>query len=143
MRGQHGKRKLQQALVGLAGVDAHTARLDCRCLARSMGLATLLVQAVLNIALNALHAVGGGGPISVRCSSSGGWVLLKVEDSGCGIAKAQLSRLFSTYRPVANDGDGLGLATTRRIVEQLGGAIDVSSELGVGTVVVVALPART
>jgi signal transduction histidine kinase len=64
-----------------------------------------------------------------------------VSDSGCGISAADLPRVFEPFYSSKAKGQGLGLACTQRIIREHGGAIRINSQLGVGTDVIVSLPA--
>jgi signal transduction histidine kinase/CheY-like chemotaxis protein len=110
-----------------------------------------LSQVLLNLVLNARDALPRGGLIHVRAYnrsiaagelsspdgavSEGEYVVLAIEDDGTGIAPELMPRLFEPFVTTkgAGKGTGLGLATCYGIVKQLGGAIRVESELGVGT----------
>ncbi len=98
-----------------------------------------LKQVVLNLVLNAVSATNDGGEIKLSANPDAGGVSLRVADTGCGIAPADLPRIFdenfSTRR-----GGGLGLPIARRIVEAHGGAIRVESTAGQGTTFTVWLP---
>jgi two-component system sensor histidine kinase HydH len=98
-----------------------------------------LKQVVLNLVLNAVNATDTGGDIRLAATPDAGGVALRVSDTGCGIAEADLPRIFdenfSTKR-----GGGLGLPIARRIVEAHGGAIRVESTAGRGTTFTVWLP---
>jgi signal transduction histidine kinase len=99
-----------------------------------------LKQVVLNLVLNAVKATDGGGTIALEARPDAGGVSLKVSDTGCGIAPADLPRIFDeTFS--TRQGGGLGLPIARRIVEQHGGAIRVESTEGHGTTFTVWLPA--
>lgn len=116
-----------------------------------------LQQIVLNLTLNGRDAMAEGGtltistrnvqiePASLRDDPApGAYVELAVEDTGCGIDAETRSHLFEpffTTKPKGK-GNGLGLATVRRIVLQNHGAIGVESELGRGTTVRILLPAE-
>jgi two-component system, NtrC family, sensor histidine kinase HydH len=101
--------------------------------------AARLKQVVLNLVLNAVNATDEGGAIKLIANPDAGGVALRVSDTGCGIAPADLPRIFeenfSTRR-----GSGLGLPIARRIVEAHGGAIRVESTAGQGTTFTVWLP---
>jgi signal transduction histidine kinase len=99
-----------------------------------------LKQVVLNLVLNAVTATDGGGDITLQARPDAGGVSLRVSDTGCGIAAADLSRIFDESFST-RQGGGLGLPIARRIVEQHGGAIKVESTVGTGTTFTVWLPA--
>ncbi len=98
-----------------------------------------LKQVLLNLVLNAVNATDSGGDIKLSASRDAGGVSLRVADSGCGIAAADLPRIFE--ESYSTRGGGLGLPIARRIVEAHGGAIRVESTEGHGTTFTVWLPA--
>ncbi len=61
------------------------------------------------------------------------WVVLAVQDEGCGIAAEEIDAIFQPFRSSFERGTGLGLATVHRIVTDYNGTIQVSSEVGAGT----------
>jgi signal transduction histidine kinase len=113
-------------------------------------------QIILNLVLNARDAMPTGGRIIVSTSNCDGpklspeahnqfcdsWVALAVSDTGCGIGPETRARLFEPFFTTKKPGlgNGLGLATVHRIVTHEGGAIEVESEAGRGTRVIVYLP---
>ena len=99
-----------------------------------------LKQVVLNLVLNAVKATDGGGTIALDATPDAGGVCLRVSDTGCGIAAADLPRIFDESFST-RQGGGLGLPIARRIVEQHGGAIRVESTEGRGSTFTVWLPA--
>lgn len=86
-----------------------------------------------NLMLNAIQATGPGGTVSVQTELDRGQARITVSDTGCGIPPDRLGAIFEDYVTTKRRGLGLGLAISRKIVEQLGGRIGVSSEVGVGT----------
>ncbi len=103
-----------------------------------------LVQAVLNVVLNARQSLGEkGGSIRVAAEYRPAIerVALFVEDSGCGIAPEDLPHIFEPFFSRRAGGTGLGLAITKRIIEDHGGEIRVQSTIGQGTRVEILLPA--
>jgi signal transduction histidine kinase len=100
----------------------------------------LVKQALLNLVQNAQDAMAAaGGTITVRLSREAGGVRIEVADTGAGIPAAELPRLFELYRTTKPDGTGLGLATTKRIVEAHGGRVEVVGGPG-GARFAIALP---
>jgi two-component system, NtrC family, sensor histidine kinase HydH len=100
----------------------------------------LFKQALLNLMLNAEQAMNEGGELIVQARAEPGWVRLDVIDNGIGMSPENLARCFSAFHTTKAGGNGLGLPTTRRIVEMHGGRIDVQSELGKGTQFSIRLP---
>ncbi len=100
----------------------------------------LLKQAVLNLMLNAVQAMGRGGELLIRLSSARSQALIEVTDTGPGIPPEDLPKVFVVYFSTKPGGSGLGLPTTRRIVREHGGDIRVESALGKGTRFVISLP---
>ena len=101
-----------------------------------------LEQVFLNLLLNAADAIGETGTIRIATSVENGRARVEVADDGGGIEPADLARVFDpffTTKPVGK-GTGLGLAICYEIVQRHGGEIEVSSELGRGTVFTVWLP---
>jgi signal transduction histidine kinase len=86
-----------------------------------------------NLIANALQATGPGGHVSVTTVQTSDAIEIEVVDTGVGIPPDRLSTVFDDFVTTKKRGLGLGLATSRRIVEQLGGSIRVSSEVGRGS----------
>ena len=102
-----------------------------------------LLRAFHNVVANAIHAAAkGGGRIRVACETSGEKIVIRVEDNGCGMTPEVMHRMFEPYftTKVEGEGLGLGMAITKRIIEDHQGTIRVSSTPGVGTTVIVRLP---
>jgi len=101
---------------------------------------------VTNIAGNALRYTGRGGRIQVAVSSNKGRVEVSIADTGSGIARENLARIFQPYVSLDHEPEpgthGLGLAIAKEIVEAHGGAIEASSEPGRGTRFLIRLPAE-
>jgi PAS domain S-box-containing protein len=97
------------------------------------GDANLLQQAILNIIKNAMEAMPDGGTLTVRTSRDGGDCRLEIGDSGVGIPPELRDRIFNLYFTTKQNGSGIGLATTFRVVQLHGGTIDFESQPGKGT----------
>ena len=93
-----------------------------------------------NLILNAIQATAPGGLIVVATEVHDDRVQIKVYDTGCGIPADRLGAIFDDFMTTKRRGLGLGLAISRKIVEQLGGQIRVASEVGKGTTFVVDFP---
>jgi two-component system NtrC family sensor kinase len=102
----------------------------------------LLRQVMLNLLVNAVHAVDRDGEITIASRISDQAVHIEVTDSGCGIPKEQLNRIFTPFftTKAQGKGTGLGLAICRGIIERLGGSISVESEVGRCTSFTINLP---
>lgn len=106
----------------------------------------LLSQAIDNLLSNAVKYSGNGGIITVTQETKDQKALVSVADNGIGIADAHIPLIFDKYYRVGDthsdhiSGLGLGLANTRRILEEHGGSIWVESKLGKGTVFFFSLP---
>ena len=106
---------------------------------------TEISQVLVNVIVNAFQAMPEGGVCHVLAKAiktdENEWVELTVQDSGVGIKKEELARLFEPFYTTKTAGSGLGLAIAYRIVQDHGGTIQVSSTPGVGTTVIILLPA--
>jgi signal transduction histidine kinase len=98
-------------------------------------------SAVLNLLLNAVQAMDGGGQLVVRTRPSGLGVALELIDTGPGMDAETLAKVFQAFYTTKQGGSGLGLPTARKIVEAHGGTIDVETAPGRGTKVTIWLPA--
>jgi PAS domain S-box-containing protein len=156
----HAEKVVREALDLLAAKLPETVRVEADFAA---GRATLLGdptemhQVVMNLASNAIHAMPQGGILSIgvhrarfeasRAGAVGGvergdYIVLRVADTGVGIAPGILERIFDPFFTTkeVGIGTGLGLSLVHGIVTQMGGAIDVASQVGAGTTFTVYLP---
>jgi len=97
-------------------------------------------QALLNLFVNARQAMPMGGELIVRARREGNWVELSVTDTGTGMTPEALEHCFDVYWSTKKGGTGLGLPTTKRIVEEHGGRIAAISEPNRGTSFSIVLP---
>ncbi|MGE5754305.1 MAG: two-component system sensor histidine kinase NtrB [Planctomycetaceae bacterium] len=100
----------------------------------------LFKQALLNLMLNAQHAMPDGGELILTTRRDGPWVVLDVTDTGLGMTEEVRARVFDAFYSTRPGGSGLGLPTTRKIVEAHGGTIHVQSVPGKGSQFTVRLP---
>jgi signal transduction histidine kinase len=105
--------------------------------ARVSGTKTKLGQVVLNLLVNAVHAVGDGESsrqsIAVRLACRESWVTLEVADSGPGVDERDRERIFDPfYTTKAEAGTGMGLAISRAIAHELGGTLTVERDAELG-----------
>jgi two-component system, NtrC family, sensor histidine kinase HydH len=103
--------------------------------------ADLFKQAVLNLILNSEHAMAAGGELILTTRRDGSWIVLDVIDTGIGMPDEVRARIFDAFFSTRSGGSGLGLPTTRKIVEAHGGKIEVRSEPGKGSQFTISLPA--
>jgi two-component system, NtrC family, sensor histidine kinase HydH len=97
-------------------------------------------QVLLNLLLNAVQAMPGGGELRVSSAWVEGEVEITIRDSGVGIDPENLGRVFDPYYTTKNNGTGLGLALSLKIVEEHGGQLTIVSEPGEFTEVRLTLP---
>ena len=113
-------------------------------------------QVLVNLAVNARDAMPGGGKLTVQTTSAqigepaatliglphGPYVMLKVSDTGCGMPKHILDRVFEPFFSTKPEGEGtgLGLATVYGVITQAGGNVRIYSEPGMGTTLTAYLP---
>jgi signal transduction histidine kinase len=95
-----------------------------------------------NLMTNAIQATQPGGSVTIETARVGDQVQIRVTDTGSGIPADRLSAIFDDFVTTKRRGLGLGLAISKRIVEQLDGTIVVESELGRGTSFTLQFPAR-
>ncbi len=118
-----------------------------------------LEQVIINLAVNARDAMSSGGKLEMRTRFIGAddplvdkydvvvpdnYILIEVEDNGCGIPKSNLNKIFEPFFTTkeVGEGTGLGLATVYGIVKQTGGFVFVESEVGKGTTFLLLLKAQ-
>ncbi len=99
----------------------------------------LLYRAFLNIFINAIQAMGEGGRIDVSVRDGKDSCFVDIEDTGCGISKENLKRIFNPFFTTKEKGTGLGLSIVRKIIEGHMGAMAIESVEGVGTKVKIRL----
>ncbi|MBI4686343.1 MAG: HAMP domain-containing protein [Nitrospirae bacterium] len=97
-------------------------------------------QVFLNVILNAIQAMEGGGTLKVSSSSDNGTVAACIQDTGAGIPDEVSSRIFDPFFTTKEEGTGMGLAIAYNIVREHNGEIVVSSTANRGTIVSVVLP---
>jgi CheY-like chemotaxis protein len=102
---------------------------------------TELQQCLLNLSLNAIHAMPSGGRLELVAEEADGGVRLVVADTGVGMDATTIAQLFTPFFTTKSNGTGLGLVSSKRIIEGLGGRITVSSRSGEGTRFELWLPA--
>lgn len=112
----------------------------------SSGLPEILVdanhlsQVFVNLMLNAVDAMIEGGTLTVRSFISDGSIAVQFQDTGIGIAKDDLSKIFDPFYTTKEKGTGLGLAVSYNIIKKMNGTLSVESSEGMGTTFTILLP---
>ena len=100
-----------------------------------------LQQVLKNIIINALQAMPEGGVLTIETGRAlAGGAYFSVTDTGIGIPKEKIDRIFQPFVTTKTKGTGLGLSVVQKIIENHGGRIEVASEVGKGTTFKVLLP---
>ncbi|MBT3880613.1 MAG: two-component sensor histidine kinase [Candidatus Scalindua sp.] len=100
----------------------------------------VIKQALLNVILNAQQAMPHGGELMVRTYQNGENVFIDITDTGVGIQKNKMDKIFQVYYSTKKTGTGLGLPTAKKIIEENKGTIDIRSEDGKGSSFLIKLP---
>jgi two-component system sensor histidine kinase HydH len=139
---------LVEDLLVFFGPMAVTDKIDIKCYFPSNLPPVLLdgdmfKQALLNLLLNAQQAMPAGGELTIQAARDDHSVVMNLIDTGKGMAPEVVAKAFRPFFSTRDSGTGLGLPTTRKIVQAHGGAIEVQSEVGRGTKFTIRLPAAT
>ena len=98
------------------------------------------MEVLINIFRNSIDACGTGGNIGIKVSNADEFVLVEITDNGQGISQADLARIYDPFFTTKAHGSGIGLAEAHRIMTAHWGSINVESEPGGGTKVILKLP---
>jgi signal transduction histidine kinase len=101
-----------------------------------------LTQAFINIMKNGMQAMGQGGTLRIETKSLKEGVEVIISDLGPGIPPEEMEKIFNYYYTTKEKGVGLGLPIAHRIIEAHGGQLKIESKVGIGTKVIVLLPAQ-
>ena len=101
-------------------------------------------QVILNIVINAIHAMPQGGILTIETYEGNKNLIAKISDTGIGIPKENLKRIFDPFFTTKDVGvgTGLGLSLSYGIIKKLGGEIEVKSEVGKGSTFKVVMPPK-
>jgi PAS domain S-box-containing protein len=102
----------------------------------------LMRRVLTNLAANALQAMPQGGRLTIRAFKKRETITITVQDTGEGIPRENMEKIFSPFFTTKAKGQGLGLAVCRRLVEAQGGTITVKSKVGKGSVFTLQIAAR-
>jgi two-component system sensor histidine kinase AtoS len=134
--------ELIDAAVSLVELDGRPVRIvnEADTALKVLADADKMRQVFLNIVLNAVQSINGGGEVRVTAEAAENTVVIAVSDTGCGMTPEQLGQVFSPFFTTKEKGTGLGLAIAAKIVEGHGGTIGAVSEPGKGSTFSVQLP---
>lgn len=102
----------------------------------------MLSQVFVNLTLNAIDAMSGGGTLTVKSMAKGDNIIVQFDDTGTGIPKEDLTRIFDPFYTTKEKGTGLGLAVSYDIIKKMNGTLSVESETGKGTTFTITIPAK-
>ena len=101
----------------------------------------LMKTSIFNVISNAFQAMPDGGTLTIKTEQTDGTFSMLVSDTGVGVPENELSRIFDPFFTTKKNGLGLGLAMTKRVVEEHGGKVNIQSTPGKGSRVIITLPA--
>lgn len=102
----------------------------------------LVKTCIFNIILNSFQAMQNGGRLTVSTKVSDNRVYIIIEDTGSGVSRENLSKLFDPFFSTKESGLGLGLTTTKRVAEEHSGKVDFQSIEGKGSIVTISFPVK-
>ncbi len=102
--------------------------------------AAQIKQSLINLIKNSMHAMSTGGELTIKTGEAGGGVWVSLTDTGGGIPKEQIKRIFEPYYTTKEKGSGLGLMIVQRIVRDHDGRLELVSHGGKGTTFRIWLP---
>jgi signal transduction histidine kinase len=142
---------IDETLVDLAKLvssrgDTDEIRVELDLRAPHVHVRTLsdeIQQAFRNLIQNAIDASEDGDKVIVRSGVLGGELIIRVIDTGSGISREDLTRVFTPFFSTKGEGEGMGvgLSISQSAIENAGGTLDVASTVGRGTTMTVRLPA--
>ena len=102
----------------------------------------LLYRALMNIFINSIQAIDNAGSITVNVDEEKGGYRMEIEDTGSGIAKENMKKIFNPFFTTKQKGSGLGLPIVRKIIDGHEGTVEIESQEGSGTKVIIRLPLK-
>ncbi len=102
-------------------------------IAKAVGDSDLVKQCLINMVKNSMEAMPDGGSLFVRTGMRDGHIFLEVEDTGHGIPEEIRTKVFNPFFSTKDKGAGLGLAMTKKIIEDMGGRVELYSQADEGT----------
>jgi len=98
--------------------------------------------ALMNLMLNAVEAMPDGGLLSISVEQTDETLRLEIADTGSGIGEEQATKIFEPFYTTKEQGLGLGMPYSKKIIDQHGGTISLSSQLGKGTTITIVIPRK-
>lgn len=105
-----------------------------------LGDTSLLKQLIFNVTKNAMEAMQDGGRLDLETDSDDAFVYLRVRDTGCGIERDEISKIYEPFFTTKNGGHGIGMIIVMRIMREHGGQLGIDSTPGEGTLVTLQFP---
>lgn len=99
-----------------------------------------LHQIFMNIILNAIQSMRDGGRIYITVRKGDNCAIISIRDEGCGIPEEIQEKVFDIFFSTKKDGTGIGLAITKKFIEEMSGTIKINSKVNEGTEVIITLP---
>ena len=99
-----------------------------------------IMQLIMNLIRNAIHAMSYGGDLTIRTGEEGRHIVTRITDTGYGISQENLSKVFTPFFSTKSIGTGLGLAVAQKVIDEHNGYIKVSSNEGQGTSFTILFP---
>jgi len=100
-------------------------------------------QALINVILNGIQAMPRGGILDINLKLQGNEVIINIKDTGVGIDEEHKEKIFNPFFTTKDEGTGLGLTITYKIIEEHGGKIQVKSKKREGSLFIITLPIRS
>lgn len=104
--------------------------------------AALFKSALLNLIVNAIQSMSAGGIVTLNIETTESTATITVSDTGVGIPKEHLAKIYSPFFTTKAVGTGLGLAEVQKVIQAHGGTIEVASEVGKGTSFTLSIPIK-
>jgi two-component system NtrC family sensor kinase len=97
-----------------------------------------LLQIIINVLMNAIQSMQGKGSLGIftedwLVGSKVNGAIIHIQDKGCGISSQEIAKVFEPFYTTKSDGTGLGLAVSLSLINLIGGKIEVTSKVGVGS----------
>lgn len=143
-----GKTNLMEIVFDVLAVQkAELEKRNIRCSVKQekglpivLGDASQLKQLIFNVSKNAMEAMQDGGAIDIVADADDAFVYLRVRDTGCGIERDAISRIYEPFFTTKDGGHGLGMMIVMRIMREHGGQVGIDSTPGEGTLVTLQFP---